>query len=92
MHPSRYANEHFSIPLAVGVLNHSTNLFHLALATSSVPFLALNPVLLRDKSSGRSESDRAGPSKSIGDRKVICLRTRSPVPGRIKVPFFSLCN
>jgi hypothetical protein len=90
MHPSKYAREHLSMPFAVGVFSHSRNRCHRSLATSNVPFFALNPVfVLRVGSSGLSDSERAAPSKSVA-RNVICLRTRSPVPGRMKVPFFSL--
>lgn len=90
MHPSKYASEHLSMPFAVGVFSHSRNRFHRSLATSNVPFFALNPVfVLRVESSGLSDSERAGPSKSVA-RNVICRLTRSPVPGRINVPFFSL--
>ena len=78
------------MPFAVGVFSHSRNLFHRSLATSKVPFFGLVPVfVLRIGSSGLSDSERAGPSKSVA-RNVICLRTRSPVPGNMKVPFFSL--
>lgn len=100
MLPNKYASEHFSIPLASAVFEYLKDSVQksfadatvLSTAVRNVPacekVLARRRVLLRPSSG----SCGAGPSKFAEFRSVICLRTRSPVPGRIKVPFLSFCT
>jgi hypothetical protein len=77
------------MPLAVGVCSHRQNSFA---ASTDLPRAVLNvPACEYDlRRSGGGEPLR-GPSKFAGLRRVICRRTRSPVPGRMNVPFLSFC-
>jgi hypothetical protein len=96
MLPKTYAREHFKIALASGVFRYTQN----SLADSTVLSSAVRNVPACEycecvRLSGVSDSSPsmglylAGPSKFDEPRRVICLRIRSPVPGRIKVPFLS---
>lgn len=93
MLPSRYAIEHFNMPLPSGVLMY----FHSSLVelrrVSMLVFNAVRNVPACEQVDGgvrlSTERPKEGSSKFAGFRSVICLRIRSPVPGRINVAFLS---
>lgn len=93
MLPSKYARELFRMPFAAGVCSHVQNSHHdstvLSTAVRKVP--AWEYVRRRGRIED-PELEREGPSKFEGLRRVIWRRTRSPVPGRMKVPFLSFCD
>lgn len=78
------------MPLAVGVWSHFQNSFP---ASEDLPRAVLNVPACEyvRRRNGGSSSPLNCPSKFAGLRRVIWRRTRSPVPGRMKVPFLSFC-
>jgi hypothetical protein len=90
MLPNRYASEHFNIPLASGVFKYLQKSFaESTLLSTAVLKVPACDQMLPGASRLSSEFWRLDPSKFAGFRRVICLRTRSPVFGRINVPFLS---
>lgn len=91
MQPRRYATEHLNMAIPVGLFAALQKSLTATLVFSAAELKI--PICESCRCNGSiwsssMELPRAGPSK-FAERSVICRRTRSPVPGKIKVPFRS---
>ena len=91
--PSKYASEHFRIPFAVGVFKYSRNLSKASTVLSIAVWKLPACESVRCNGSCRGPASRefrwGKRLKFEGFCKVIWRRKRSPVLGRMKVPFLS---
>jgi len=92
MLPSMYAKAHFKMSFAVGDFSHCQKSL-IACKMSSHALLILPCLSLGHRAEPSNSSRSVDPSSSSGlMRRLICRRSRSPVPGNMKVPFFSFCD